>query len=118
MATHEKGGDARSWEAVAMVLWFIFGFGAAAHMLAFSAAADVVRIEHVGTSAAIVNGTMFLVSGLFIARPGEIVNRLTAASMPISAELAQRALRPLEIGLVVALVLAALIRESYPKADR
>jgi hypothetical protein len=50
--------------------------------------------------------------------PGEIVNRLTAASMPVSAELAQRALRPLELGLVVALVVAALIRESYPTANR
>lgn len=104
--------------AVAMILWFIFGFGAAAHMLAFSAAADVVRLEQIGTSAAIANGAMFLVSGLLIARPGEIVNRLTAASMPVSAELAQRALRPLELGLVGALVLAALIRESYPKANR
>ena len=101
--------------AVAMVLWFIFGFGAAAHMLAFSTAADVVRLEMIGTSAAIVNGTMFLVSGLLISRPGEIVNRLTAAGMPVSAELAQRALLPLELGLVGALVLAALIRESFPK---
>jgi hypothetical protein len=50
-----------------MVLWFIFGFGAAAHMLAFRAAADVVRLEQIGSSAAIVNGTMFLVSGLLIA---------------------------------------------------
>jgi hypothetical protein len=104
--------------AVAMVLWFIFGFGAAAHMLAFSAAADVVRLKHIGTSAAIVNGTMFFVSGLLIARPGEIVNRLTAASMPVSAELAQRAVRPLALGLIGALVLSALIRESYPKANR
>jgi MFS family permease len=103
--------------SVAMVLWFVFGFGAAAHMLAFSAAADVVKLELIGTSAAIVNGTMFLVSGLLISRPGEIVNRLTAASMPVSAELAQRALRPLELGLVGALVLAAIIRESYPKSS-
>jgi MFS family permease len=99
---------------VAMALWFIFGFGAAAHMLAFSAAADVVSLKQIGTSAAIVNGTMFLVSGLLIARPGQIVNRLTAASMPVSAELAQRALRPLELSLIGALVLAALIRESFP----
>jgi hypothetical protein len=56
--------------------------------------------------------------GLLIARSGEIVNRLTAASMPVSAELAQRALRPLELGLVGALVVAALIRESYPTANR
>lgn len=43
-------------------------------MLAFSAAADVVRVERIGTSAAIVNGTMFLASGFLIARPGQIAS--------------------------------------------
>jgi hypothetical protein len=38
----------------AMVLCFAFGFGNAAHMLAFSTAADVVKPSQIGTSAAIV----------------------------------------------------------------
>jgi hypothetical protein len=59
-----------------MALWLVFGFGAAAHMLAFSAAGDVVKVEQLGTSAAIVNGTMFLVSGLLISRPGAIAGKL------------------------------------------
>lgn len=102
---------------VAMALWLVFGFGAAAHMLAFSAAGDVVKLEQIGTSAAIVNGTMFLVSGFLIARPGEIAERLIAVGGPGTIEIAQGALRPLSLGLVVALVLAALIRESHPKAS-
>jgi sulfite exporter TauE/SafE len=54
----------------AMVLCFAFGAGNAAHMLAFSTAADVVAPSRLGTSAAIVNGTMFIVVGIMIQRPG------------------------------------------------
>ena len=54
----------------AMVLCFAFGFGNAAHMLAFSTAADVVTPSQIGTSAAIVNGIMFIVGGIMISRPG------------------------------------------------
>jgi sugar phosphate permease len=103
--------------AVAMTLWLVFGFGAAAHMLAFSAAGDAVKLEQLGTCAAIVNGTMFLVSGLLIARPGEIAARLIESGAPAAMEIAQMALRPLALGLVVALVLAAVIRESHPKSS-
>src|SRR5690606_2871850 len=49
--------------ALDMALCFIFGFGNSAHMLAFSTAADVVKPSQIGTSAAIVNGIMFLVGG-------------------------------------------------------
>jgi predicted MFS family arabinose efflux permease len=99
----------------AIAFWFLFGFGAAAHMIAFAAASDVVKPELIGTSAAIVNGTMFLVSGLFIARPGQIAGALRAAGEPVSLALAQRSLLPLALGLGAALVVAALIRESYPR---
>jgi len=102
--------------SVAMGLWLVFGFGAAAHMLAFSAAGDAVKLEQLGTCAAIVNGTMFLVSGLLIARPGEIAARLFDSGGPEAMEIAQMALRPLTLGLVGALILAAIIRESHPKA--
>ena len=54
----------------AMVLCFAFGVGNAAHMLAFSTAADVVRRSQIGTSATIVNGIMFIVGGIMISRPG------------------------------------------------
>jgi sugar phosphate permease len=102
--------------AVAIVLWLAFGFGAAAHMLAFSAASDAVDLGQIGTSAAIVNGTMFLVSGILIARPGQIAADLVGSGSPAAIEVAQRAILPLELGLLAALVLAGLIRESYPRA--
>jgi MFS family permease len=102
-------------DAVTMALWFVFGFGAAAHMLAFSAAADVVKVELIGTSAAIVNGTMFLVSGLLIARPGQLAERF-AAQAAAAPQVAERAAIPLELALVAALVLAMLIKESHPRA--
>jgi hypothetical protein len=44
------------------LLWFLFGAGNSAQVLAF-APADVVEPEFIGTSAAVVNGIMFLVGG-------------------------------------------------------
>jgi hypothetical protein len=86
-------------------------------MLAFSAAGDMVKIEQLGTCAAIVNGTMFLVSGLLIARPGEIAAELIDSCAPAGMAIADMALRPLTLGLVAAFILASFIRESHPKRD-
>jgi MFS family permease len=99
-----------------MALWFVFGFGAAAHMLAFSTVGDVVKPEQMGTAAAIVNGTMFLVSGLLISRPGAIAGQLSASGVAVTLDFAQTAIRPLIVGLVAAFVIGSLIRESHPKA--
>jgi hypothetical protein len=52
-----------------VLLCFFFGFGNSAHMLAFSTAADVVEPKYIGTSAAIVNGFMFILGGIMISRP-------------------------------------------------
>lgn len=103
---------------LSILLCIAFGFGAAAHMLAFSVAGDIVKPALIGTSASIVNGVMFLVSGLLIARPGSIISQALAANMPVSLELAELAARPLIVGLVLALVLASVIRESHPRAAR
>lgn len=100
--------------AVALGLWLLFGFGAAAHMLAFSTAADVVKPQLIGTSAAVVNGTMFLVSGLLIARPGQLAERFDSGTPLL--QIAERAMVPLEIGLAIAFVLAVVIGESHPRA--
>ena len=56
--------------AVTLALCSLFGFGAAAHMLAFSTSGGIVPPRLIGTSAALVNGIMFLTSGLLIAIPG------------------------------------------------
>jgi MFS family permease len=102
--------------SVTMVLWLLFGFGAAAHMLAFSAAGDVVSMKLIGTSAALVNGAMFLVSGLLIARPGQIAERF-ASIAGLTDEVVKRSMLPLELALVLALLFAALIRESHPRLE-
>jgi MFS family permease len=98
-----------------LTLCFVFGVGAAAHMLAFSTAGDVVPPRLIGTSAAIVNGVMFLVSGLLISMPGEIVTKQVNTAKQVSMSIVEQAANPLVIGLVIALVLALLMRETYPR---
>lgn len=100
-----------------MALCFLYGFGAAAHMLAFSTAADVVPPSLIGTSAAIVNGAMFAAGGILIATPGHIAASETAAGMPPSMQLAHHAAGPLLIGLAASLLLAFLMRETFPTKE-
>jgi hypothetical protein len=100
----------------AMALCFVFGAGNAAHMLAFSTAADVVKPSQIGTSAAIVNGMMFVLGGVMINRPGMRVGLgLEAGIESKSLELAQYAAWPLMAAILVALVVAGLMRETYRK---
>jgi predicted MFS family arabinose efflux permease len=101
-----------------MALCLLFGFGNSAHMLAFSTAGDVVKPENIGTSAAIVNGTMFIMGGIMISRPGVRTGLgLDTGIEPKTLELAQYVCRPLLIGICIALVIALLMRETYPSAD-
>jgi MFS family permease len=100
---------------MAMALCFIFGFANAAHMLAFSTAADVVQPSQIGTSAAIVNGIMFILGGLLISRPGMRIGMgIEAGYEPASLPLAQYASLPLIIACVLALVVALVMKETYP----
>jgi hypothetical protein len=100
--------------AGAMALCFIFGVGNAAHMLAFSTAADVVRPNRIGTSAALVNGTMFILGGIMIQRPGVRIGwGATSGLEQGTLALAQYAALPLLLALVVACVFAATMRETY-----
>jgi MFS family permease len=99
----------------AMALCFVFGVGNAAHMLAFSTAADVVRPNRIGTSAAIVNGTMFILGGIMIQRPGVRFGWGTASGLEHGTlALAQYAAFPLMFALIVACVFAVVMRETYP----
>ncbi|HZP68536.1 MAG TPA: MFS transporter [Pseudolabrys sp.] len=100
----------------ALVLCFIFGFANASHMLAFSTAADVVKPHQIGTSAAVVNGIMFIVGGILISRPGVRIGwGLEAGIEPKSLELAQYAGLPITVALVLALVISIVMKETYPK---
>lgn len=101
--------------AMAVALCFTFGFGNSVHMLAFSSAADVVEAKYIGTSAAIVNGLMFIVGGIMISRPGLRAGLgLEEGLVPASLELAQFASRPLLVAIIGALVIALFMRETHP----
>jgi MFS family permease len=101
---------------LALTLCFVLGFANAAHMLAFSTAADVVKPQQIGTSAAIVNGIMFILGGVLISRPGfRIGVGLEQGLEPQSLELAQFASVPLIVAGVGAVVLAFIMKETYPR---
>jgi uncharacterized membrane-anchored protein YitT (DUF2179 family) len=85
-------------------------------MLAFSTAADVVKPSQIGTSAAIVNGLMFIAGGILISRPGARIGLgIDAGLEPRSLELAQYASRPLIGALIIAIVIAIFMKETYPR---
>lgn len=102
-------------QAAAMALCLVFGFGNASHMLAFSTAADVVAPEQIGTSAAIVNGAMFIFGGIMISRPGVRIGLgLEEGLDPTSLDFAQYVSIPALVALAVAFILSLVIRETYP----
>lgn len=87
-------------------------------MLAFSAVADVVPPSRIGTSAAIVNGLMFIFGGVLIARPAILGSRAIERGFELGTlELAQHAGRPLLVALAVAIAIAALMKETYPRSS-
>jgi len=101
---------------VELALCFIFGFANASHMLAFSTAADVVQPSQIGTSAAIVNGAMFIVGGLMMSRPGVRADRAVEQGMAAgSMDLVQYAALPLLLALAVALIFSLVMRETHPQ---
>lgn len=99
----------------AFILCFLFGFANAAHMLAFSSAADVVKPNQIGTSAAIVNGLMFIFGGILMSRPGVRIGlAVEAGYTPSSLQLAQYASLPIIVACVLALLIGLVMRETYP----
>lgn len=102
----------------AYVLCFLFGFANATHMLAFSTAADVVEPSQIGTSAAIVNGIMFILGGMLISRPGARIGMgLEQGIQAGTLDAAQFAGRPIVLALVAGLILAFVMKETYPQAQ-
>jgi MFS family permease len=99
-----------------LALAFIFGLANASHMLAFSTAADVVEPRQIGTSAAIVNGIMFIVGGIMISRPGVRVDRAIERGIEKGTmDLLQYAAVPLILALAIAVVVGFAMKETYPK---
>lgn len=101
--------------AVLLSLCFLFGFANAAHMLSFSTAADVVKPFQIGTSAAIVNGIMFILGGVLISRPGVRIGMgIEQGIEQGSLAMAQFAGLPLMVALALALVIVIFMKETYP----
>jgi hypothetical protein len=78
-------------------------------------AADVVKPNQIGTSAAIVNGIMFIVGGSLSAGPARIGLGIEAGIVPKSLELAQYAARPSMVAIILALAIAFAMREPFPE---
>jgi len=98
-----------------LILCFVFGFANSLHMLCFSTTADVVKPDQIGTSAAIVNGIMFIISGLMIEAPGARIVQGVAEGIPRGTmEMVQFAGLPLVIVLFIPLILSFIIKETYP----
>jgi MFS family permease len=95
-------------------LCFLFGFANAAHMLSFSTAADVVKPFQIGTSAAIVNGIMFILGGVLISRPGVRIGMGMETGVEPGLVIAQYAALPLLVALALALVIVLFMKETYP----
>lgn len=94
---------------LAMALCFGFGFANAGHMLSFSAAADIVPPRLIGTSASIVNGSMFILGGVLMGLPGKFLDDNADSLAGF-----QTAMLPCVGTLVVSGLLAFAIKESYP----
>lgn len=93
-----------------MLLMLLCGVGSAAHMIAFATAADVVEPVEVGTSAAFVNGAMFIMGGVLASLPAWL---LPAAASGMTGYLF--AFGPLLLLLVAALAAAFLQPETAPQ---
>ncbi len=90
------------------VLAFVFGTANAGHMLAFTMAAESVTPDKIGTSASVVNGTMFVVGGVLMSAPGSVLGNsaLTLAHM-------QTAISVILGTLIVAFVIAFAQKETF-----
>ncbi len=97
--------------ALLFIVSFILGFASAGHMLAFSTAADIVPVHEIGAASALVNGVMFIASGLLIAIPGLIANP-NLSPMPMM----QHMFILFVILLVIAIIVNFIIKDTYSNA--
>lgn len=89
-----------------VVMMFVIGMGATAHMLAFSVGGDVAGGPLAGTSSAFLNGIMFIFGGLLQNIPSAIEgNGGSFESMFV----------PYLVALGVALIFVLIQKETAPK---
>jgi MFS family permease len=98
-----------------LITCFVFGLGSSGSMLPFSSAADVVKPDQVGTSAAIVNGVSFILAGFMMSRPGVIIEQGMASIAERGLfDIAQAAAMPILLCAAIPVVLGFFMKESYP----
>lgn len=97
------------------IIMFLFGAGAAGHMQTFSIGIDCVEPRLIGTSSAIVNGTMFVAEAVLIGIPGYLLLPLPEGETVYKLMDLQNPLSPYLGCLVLACILTYAIRETFPK---
>lgn len=112
----------------ASILFFLFGLMAGASMLPFTIAAELVSPNLIGTSAALVNATQFIIGGIMMAVPGRVldgtglVSRIREKSLsnldtiPSVVNDFQWALSIMPVTLFIGFLLSFFIKETYPKS--
>lgn len=93
----------------AIVLAFIFGTFSAAQMLAFTIAGDIVPGRLIGTASSLINGIMFVTSGLLISLPGTML----AGTAETLADY-QKPMGILFALSVIGVIIGLFIKESHP----
>ena len=95
---------------LAGLLTFIIGFASAAHMLAFTMAAEMVPVSLEGTSAAVTNSGLYLVGALMITLPGYLLPH----SLHLRLADFQLAIMPVWIISAISIVLCQLfLKETF-----
>ena len=95
-------------------VFFVWGFSAGGSMISFSIAADLVSKEYIGASAALVNGTQFILAGVLISLPANVLSKAPATASDYNSEALQLALLIYPVILFLAMLLLRFLKESYP----
>ncbi|USE35656.1 MFS transporter [Endozoicomonas sp. SCSIO W0465] len=96
------------------LLTFIIGFTSAAHMLAFTMAAEMVPEALEGTSAAVTNSGLYLISAVMITLPGYLLPH----AEKLRPEDFQLAIMPVEIITVISMILCFLFLQDTFKPEK
>lgn len=112
----------------ASIAFFIWGFMSGGSMLNFAIGADLVKPSLIGTSAAVVNAVQFIVGGIIMAIPGQVLSgagpiarianidpERVAVNLTITDY--QWALGIIPLALCAGLFLFIFLSETYPEPD-
>ncbi|MGY0145195.1 MFS transporter [Edwardsiella tarda] len=91
-----------------LILWFMNGVGSANEMNSFQIAADFVPANLEGASAAFVNGMMFIIGGILMNVPAQLLSYFGGHNNLVYL--------PYVVILFIAFILAVIQKESYPKS--